>query len=88
MSRLDGDDTFDLAEGLHPEGPSGEDLDRFGGEFVRCPSCSREIYDQSEVCPHCGEAVEESRLEKGMPRWAVVTAVVAIVGVVALILLT
>jgi hypothetical protein len=39
------------------EGPSAEDLDRFGGDTGHCPSCGAEIWDQAEVCPECGEYI-------------------------------
>ena len=52
-----GDDDWDLAEGLDPEGPSATDLDQFGDELISCPHCKRSIYDQSEICPHCGWAM-------------------------------
>lgn len=66
----------DLDEGLHPEGPSAADLDEFGDEFTRCPSCRRPFYDQAEICPHCGHVIggEPSRV----PVWAIVTAVVIV----------
>lgn len=65
---------WDIAEGLDPEGPSAEDLDRFGDELIPCPSCGRSLYDQAEVCPHCGELIE--RPPARMPAWAI-----AVVGV-------
>lgn len=69
------DDDFD---DIDPEGPSAEDLAKFGDEFITCPNCKRSIYDQSELCPHCGEAIE--RPKASVPVWAIVTAVV-VVGV-------
>ncbi len=70
----------DIDEGLHPEGPSAADLDRFGDEFARCPECGREFYDQSEICPHCGHALGDK--PTGIPVWAVVTAVVIVAALV------
>ena len=26
--------------------------------MIKCPSCGRKIYDQAELCPHCGHAME------------------------------
>ena len=48
---------WDINEGLDPEGPSAHDLDKFGDELTTCPSCQRQIYDQAEICPHCGEYI-------------------------------
>ena len=35
------------------EGPSLEDLRRFGGDTAYCPKCGEEIWDQAEFCPRC-----------------------------------
>ena len=39
---------------MRDEGPSPEDLERFGGDTGRCPSCGEEVWDQADVCPSCG----------------------------------
>ena len=65
---------WDLAEGLDPEGPSAADLDRFGGELDRCPACGLEVYDQAELCPSCGHAMERAVTS---PRWVVWIAFLA-----------
>ena len=71
-------DDWDLAEGLDPEGPSADDLDRFGDELTSCPHCEAAIYDQASFCPVCGEALTEG--EKTLSLWVVL-------GVCALIVL-
>lgn len=70
------DPDWDIAEGLDPEGPSAEDLDRFGDEMVRCPHCGKAIYDQAELCPHCGMAIE--RPPGRVPAWAVALVVLLV----------
>ena len=35
------------------EGPSLDDMNRFGGDTGYCPECGEEIWDQAEVCPKC-----------------------------------
>ncbi len=55
------DNDWDLGEGLDPEGPSGSDLDRFGDELTSCKRCGGSMYDQAEICPHCGELVVETK---------------------------
>ncbi len=59
---------WDLAEGLDPDGPSADDLDRFGDEMVRCAACGRAVYDQSSVCPICGGFVHE---QAKTPAWTI-----------------
>lgn len=70
----------DFDEGLHPEGPSAADLDRFGDEFTTCPHCGERFYDQAEICPRCGEAMSQE--SAGVPMWAMVTAAVVLAGIV------
>lgn len=67
----------DIGEGLDPEGPSAEDLDRFGDEFVTCPECGKQIYDQVEICPHCGHA--QTRAHPSFKIWVALVAIVLIV---------
>lgn len=58
------------------EGPSSEDLARFGGEEVTCPECGQALWDQASVCPGCGAAVEGESLGRPARRrkWAVLLA--------------
>lgn len=58
------------------EGPSAEDLERFGGETIRCRRCGAEVYDEAEWCHRCGEVFGEG--ERRLPRWAVVAGIVAL----------
>lgn len=74
------DDDWDITEGLHPEGPSADDLDRFGDELVACASCGREVYDQAELCPVCGGPVHAP--ESRAPRWAIGAALLLVVVIV------
>ena len=42
------------------EGPSQEDLDRFGqARTGYCPHCGEEVWDDVEKCPHCGRWMME-----------------------------
>jgi|GEM_PF-1052823 len=71
-------------EGLDPEGPSADDLDRFGSEFITCPNCHAEIYDQAPQCPHCRHSIGTP---VGMRRWKG-TLLIVILLVIALFGLT
>ena len=42
------------------EGPSADDLARFGGDTAYCPNCGEEMWDLADRCPNCGEAVSTS----------------------------
>jgi len=36
------------------EGPSPEDIERFGHDGGYCPDCGAEVYDDADLCPKCG----------------------------------
>lgn len=76
------DDQPDLDDDIDPEGPSAEDLARFGGDTITCRNCGEEVWDDAAICPRCGRALhEELRRDEtgGPPKWAVLTAVVMLV---------
>ncbi|MEZ6210072.1 MAG: hypothetical protein R3B46_02325 [Phycisphaerales bacterium] len=68
---------FDFDE----EGPSEEDLCKFGSDIKRCASCRTEMYHSATICPACGHA-EESVRASGK-RWVLITALVAFVAMLA-----
>ncbi|MEM7755843.1 MAG: hypothetical protein AAF297_09440 [Planctomycetota bacterium] len=59
-------------DGLDPEGPSADDLDRFGDESIKCWKCGADYYDQLDACPHCN--AEPGKAGSGMPAWMWVVA--------------
>ncbi|KAA0213741.1 MAG: zinc ribbon domain-containing protein [Leptolyngbya sp. PLA3] len=67
----------DIGEGLDPDGPSAEDLDRFGDEFRTCPNCGRQIYDQADICPHCREAIIDK--PAGAKWWVILVVVIVLI---------
>jgi hypothetical protein len=68
------------------EAPSQEDIERFGGATRTCPECREEVYDDAEVCYHCGHAFSASA-DAPLPRWAIVAAVLVVGGLLAAMLL-
>ena len=36
------------------EGPSPEDIERFGGDTIACPGCKADVYDEAPFCHSCG----------------------------------
>ncbi len=78
------DNTPEFEEGLDPDGPSAADLERFGDEAKTCPECGIEVYDQIELCPHCGYAFEESAGTGG--RWIAVVAIVVVIAFLVVVL--
>ncbi len=72
-------DYDEYAEGLDPDGPSAEDLDRFGDETVECPHCGARVWDQHESCTECGRRLDEPPDGRPpVPMWAWITIFVAI----------
>jgi hypothetical protein len=64
------------------DGPSAEDIERFGDVTRTCPECGKDVFDESAVCYHCGHAFMGTAA--GSPTrnklWIVVT-VVLLIGV-------
>lgn len=78
------DDTPEFDEGLDPDGPSAADLERFGSEHKGCPECGSEVYEEIELCPHCGHAFEEPAGTPG--RWVALVALVVVIAFLILVL--
>lgn len=72
-------DDPDIDEGLHPEGPSAADLDRFGDEMTTCAECGHRFYDQAEICPRCGMPVGTKR--ESAPVWIIATVILVLVAI-------
>ncbi|MHC4946941.1 MAG: hypothetical protein ACYTG1_01575 [Planctomycetota bacterium] len=74
------------------EGPGPEDLARFGAETAHCPDCGAEIWDQADICPECrawlGDGTARHAPDEAWwrQRWVAVTAIVTLVGFLALVL--
>jgi uncharacterized protein (DUF983 family) len=47
-----------LARRDDDDGPSARDLEQFGDVTRTCPSCNKEVFDDAEVCYHCGHAMD------------------------------
>jgi len=60
------------------EGPSAEDVARFGGDEITCPECGAEMYYDATFCHMCGHVMEE-RTGGGSKKWIAVAAGLALV---------
>ncbi len=77
VNRSPATDAFD-------EGPSDDDLDRFGGVTQSCWRCGTELYDDATVCGNCLSSVGPSCGPRmGTPVWAIVVGVVLAIVVAA-----
>lgn len=57
--------------------------DEMGGDVVPCPSCGREVYEDAERCPHCGDWITP-RAGGPLPWVWVVAALLALAGMVVI----
>ncbi|MEQ8843283.1 MAG: hypothetical protein RIB58_00390 [Phycisphaerales bacterium] len=59
------------------EGPSDDDLDRFGSVTQTCWRCGTELYDDATVCWNCQASVGPgSGPRQGTPVWVIIVGVV------------
>ena len=65
---------------IDPDGPSPEDLERFGDEHKDCPTCGASIYDQIEMCPHCGHAFVDADTTSQKPLWWTIAFTVVVIA--------
>jgi uncharacterized protein (DUF983 family) len=65
------------------EGPSADDIARFGDVTVNCPECGTEMFDDVAICWKCGHAVGvNARRDGGPPIWVAAAAVLVILAFV------
>jgi hypothetical protein len=68
------------------EGPSPDDIDRFGDSSGYCPDCGAEVWDDVEVCPVCGSPIGGQVLHRhpetdlARKRMIIVTVVATLIG--------
>lgn len=68
------------------EGPSIDDLNRFGSDEAYCPECGEEIYDQAEFCPKChaylaGNTSSRSPVElEFRGKWFILIAIIVLIA--------
>ncbi len=61
------------------EYPCREDVAMLDRDTAPCGHCGEAVYDDSAWCPKCGKSRGGAdEVEKGLPPWAAVTAVVLV----------
>lgn len=74
---------------MHDEGPSIQDIERFGHEQAYCPDCGAEVWDQSDVCPKCfaylgGDTLSRPPLDTWLRRrWTLLVILALIIAMLA-----
>lgn len=61
--------------------PSPDDVERFNNVTQTCPHCGKEVFDDVDVCYHCGLAIG-SGVGRKAPLWILVVVVVLVAGFV------
>jgi hypothetical protein len=63
--------------------PSEEDLARLDSETRTCPACGRDVFDDAEICYHCGHHFLPG--ERAIPWLQIMVAGVVLLAFVAVI---
>jgi hypothetical protein len=63
------------------EGPSCDDLARFGGDEITCPECDTEVYYDATFCHECGYVLED-KSAGGPKKWIGIAAGIALISFV------
>ena len=50
-------------------------------ETVPCPCCRKPVYEQAELCPHCGNYILMQDAPNRKPLWMIVTAVATLAAI-------
>ncbi len=62
------------------EGPTPRDVERFSGVTRTCPSCRKEVFDDADLCYHCGYALDAPEERTGPPLWVYVAGGLALIA--------
>ena len=80
-------DTYEPEEGPFaggdPEGPSAEDIERFGDSYRTCPACKSEVWDQNPACHVCGHDFDGEAHKT--PAWKMAVVVVVLLAFLLLL---
>lgn len=98
----DDDDSWSEDEWPEEAGPAGEGYgddayDDYGdyrdddaeSSTIVCPNCSQDVYEDAELCSHCGYYISDAeRYPSKKPTWIVVTTIVCLFIVLQFYLLS
>ena len=61
------------------------DEDDVDSDVLPCPACGREVYEDTDQCPYCGEWIMPLAGAAGRKKWIwVAAAVLALIAIIAL----
>ncbi|MEM1424175.1 MAG: hypothetical protein AAGH64_09250 [Planctomycetota bacterium] len=70
------------------EGPSEADVARFSADWVTCPNCSSDVYDEATICPTCGVHMGDTAGlsdKNGIPPAVLAALAIVVVGAIILV---
>jgi len=77
------DGSDDLADYEYPDEDDSDEKD-----FVTCPVCGRDVYEELQQCPHCEHyIVHDTSIWSGRPTWWILLAVLGIISVLYFLVL-
>jgi uncharacterized protein (DUF983 family) len=69
------------------EGVCEADVERFGGDGIRCPECGADVFHDAVLCQECGHAMTEESIARKPPQWVLFVAGAAVIGIVLAIMM-
>lgn len=75
----EGGDDAELDDREAPDESDTQDGDE--PEVVACPYCGRTVYEEAEICPHCGSFISAEDAPRRRPWWVVAGGLACVVVV-------
>ena len=79
----DEDDEANLDDREEPDEADTDPDGRLGADLVPCPYCGKAVYEEADVCPHCGSFIVAERVTSKRPWWVVAAAIVLLAAVIS-----
>ena len=76
----DRDDSLDR-EAPDPSDMDVDDADDDDGDTIPCPHCAKPVYEEADVCPHCGSFISRHDASHRRPWWVWAGALLALLAV-------
>jgi hypothetical protein len=84
------DDDDDQDDSIDREAPDPSDMDADDADdanhdddvdTIPCPYCRKPVYEQADICPHCGSFISREDAPRRRPWWVWLGAVLAFLAV-------
>ena len=71
------DDKEELDDSEFPDHSDVDDSE--STDIESCPMCGKLIYEQAEVCPHCGNFISAEHARHRKPMWIVIGVILCLI---------